>query len=121
MPTPDQVTTWMDGYRQAWNSNDPDDIGRLFAEDALYYTAPFRNPWRGRAAIVDGWLARKDEPGQTQFVWHPVALTGDLAVVQGATTYAEPPATYSNLWLVRLDDAGRCTEFTEWWMQHPSS
>jgi hypothetical protein len=40
--------------------------------------------------------------------------------VQGTATYAKPAATYSNLWLVRLDDAGRCTEFTEWWMQHPS-
>jgi uncharacterized protein (TIGR02246 family) len=121
MPDPDQVTAWMDAYRQAWNSNDSDDIGRLFAEDAHYYTAPFRDPWRGRAAIVAGWLARKDEPGQAQFAWHLVAVTGDLAVVHGTTTYVKPPATYSNLWLVRLDDAGRCTEFTEWWMQHPSS
>ena len=30
-----------------------------------------------------------------------------------------PPHTYSNLWVVRLDAEGRCTEFTEWWMRHP--
>src|SRR6266511_3071990 len=24
------------------------------------------------------------------------------------------------LWVVRLDAEGRCTEFTEWWMQHPT-
>jgi hypothetical protein len=24
---------------------------------------------------------------------------------------------YSNLWVVRLDRDGRCTHFTEWWMQ----
>jgi uncharacterized protein (TIGR02246 family) len=120
VPNPDQISAWITGYRQAWESNDSDDIGRLFADDALYFTAPFRKPWRGRAAIVDGWLGRKDEPGQTQFEWHLVAIADDLAVVQGTATYAKPAATYSNLWLVRLDDAGRCTEFTEWWMQHPS-
>ena len=34
---------------------------------------------------------------------------------------ATPPSTYSNLWVIRLDAEGRCTEFTEWWMQHPDS
>jgi uncharacterized protein (TIGR02246 family) len=111
----------MDAYRQAWNSNDPHDIGGLFAEDARYYTEPFSDPWRGRRAIVNNWLARKDEPGQNQFVWHLLAVTDDVAVVQGTTTYATPPSAYSNLWLIRLDETGRCTEFTEWWMLHPAS
>lgn len=38
----DDLTTWVDGYVRAWASNDPDDIGRLFTDDATYYTAPFR-------------------------------------------------------------------------------
>jgi hypothetical protein len=41
-----------------------------------------------------------------------------LAVVRGETTY--PDETYSNLWLIRLDDKGRCAYFTEWWMLHDS-
>jgi len=121
MPNPEQVTSWIEAYRQAWISNDARDIGELFAEDARYYTEPFSTPWRGRQTIADNWLARKDEPGQTQFTWQLLAVTDDLAVVQGNTTYATPPATYSNLWLIRLDQTGRCTEFTEWWMQHPTS
>ncbi len=35
------------------------------------------------------------------------------------TTY--PDETFSNLWLIRLDDAGRCREFTEWWMTQDDS
>jgi hypothetical protein len=120
MPLESQVTSWIEGYRQAWNSNAPHDIGRLFTEDAVYFTEPFREPWRGRAAIIEKWLARKDRPGQTQFEWQLLATSADLAVVQGTTTYARPPATYSNLWLIRLDSTGACTEFTEWWMRHPS-
>lgn len=120
MPDLEQVTDWMEAYRQAWHSNDPDDIGRLFAEDARYYTEPFSSPWRGRRAIINNWLARKDEPGQTEFAWHPVAITEDLAVVQGTTTYVMRAVTYRNLWLIRLDRTGRCTAFTEWWMQHPA-
>ena len=63
-------------------------------------------------------MDRKDEPGTTNFTWHPVVITGDVAVVQGTTTY--PDEAFSNLWVLRLDADGRCREFTEWWMQHPA-
>ena len=97
----------------------PQDIGQLFSDDAAYYPEPFSAPWRGRQAIVDQWLARKDEPGQTRFTWQPLAITDEVAIIQGQTTYRDPPRTYSNLWVIRLEPSGRCAEFTEWWMEHP--
>jgi type II secretory pathway pseudopilin PulG len=45
----------------------------------------------------------------------------DVAAVQGETVDRTTPQTSSNLWIIRLDAEGRCTEFTEWWMQHPAS
>jgi len=111
------VAGWVEAYVRAWESNDPDDIGGLFAEDARYLTAPWREPWSGREAIVRSWLGRKDDPGQWSFRSEPLAVAGDLGVVQGETTYrSDPPVVYSNLWLIRLDAQRRCTEFTEWWM-----
>jgi uncharacterized protein (TIGR02246 family) len=110
---------WVDGYVRAWNSNDPAVIGALFTEDAAYYTEPHSQPWQGRDEIVRRWLDRKDEPGETEFGWQPLAIGPDVAVVQGETVYRSPPRTYSNLWVIRLDAEGRCTEFTEWWMQQP--
>jgi uncharacterized protein (TIGR02246 family) len=111
------VTRWVDGYVRAWNSNDPDEIGALFTDDAEYYTAPFSPPWRGREEVVAGWLGRKDEPGETTFDWHPVVVTDEVAIIQGTTTY--PDQTYRNLWVIRLEADGRCREFTEWWMEQP--
>ncbi|MET7399196.1 nuclear transport factor 2 family protein [Dactylosporangium sp. NPDC005572] len=110
------VTQWVDGYVRAWNSNDPVDIGDLFAADAAYYTTPFHEPWRGREAIVAGWLAHRDRPGEASFTWFPVIVGPNLSIVQGTTVY--PTETYSNLWLIRLDTVGQCREFTEWWMPH---
>jgi uncharacterized protein (TIGR02246 family) len=118
-PQARRVHAWVESYVRAWNSNDPADIGALFSEDAAYYTEPYSQPWRGRDEIVRQWLDRKDEPGQTQFRWHPLAVTPEVAIVQGETVYHSPPQTYSNLWVIRLDAEGRCTEFTEWWMRHP--
>jgi ketosteroid isomerase-like protein len=112
------VERWVDGYVHAWQSNDPAAIGRLFTDDALYFTAPDRDPWRGRDGIVAGWLERKDEPGQWGFRHEVLAVAGDLGFVRGWTTYANPPTEYSNLWVIRLTPAGQCAEFTEWWMEH---
>jgi ketosteroid isomerase-like protein len=117
MADENDVRTWVDGYLRAWNSNDRADIEALFTEDAEYRTEPYKPPWRGRAAIVKGWLEHRDRPGETRFDWSPVAVTDDVAVLQGTTRY--PTGTFSNLWIVRLTPDGRCREFTEFWMEHP--
>jgi len=107
-------------YKRAWASNDPTDIGDLFTDDAAYFTAPFRESWRGRQAIIAGWLGRKDDPGSYQFSYEVLGATDSLAFVQGRTSYPDlvPPKEYSNLWVLRLTADGRCSEFTEWWMEH---
>lgn len=114
---------WVQRYLRAWASNDPQEIGDLFADDAAYYTAGFmREPWRGREAIVAGWLDRKDEAGTWEFDPEVLGTDGDLAMVRGVTRYLPPdPSTYENLWLIRLGPDGRATEFVEYWMEHPKT
>ncbi|HYI34712.1 MAG TPA: nuclear transport factor 2 family protein [Glaciibacter sp.] len=109
------VEEWVEAYRKAWESNDPDDIRALFTEDAEYRTEPWVEPWRGHEAIVEGWLKHADEPGETTFEWSPLAVTDVVAIIQGTTVY-EGGSTYSNLWVIRLADDGRARAFTEWWM-----
>ena len=111
----DSVSEWVEGYRRAWESNDPDDIRAIFTEDAEYRTDPWLDPWRGHDEIVVNWLERRDEPGTSTFEWSPLAVTDDVAVVQGVTNYKDG-RTYSNLWVIRLEADGRAREFTEWWM-----
>jgi SnoaL-like protein len=113
----DAVTAWVGKYRKAWESNDPADIGGLFTKDAAYFPEPYAKPWLGRDKIVARWLRRRDEAGTTTFEWHPVLVTDEVAIIQATTTY--PKKTFSNLWVVRLDNSGRARQFTEWWMQHP--
>lgn len=113
----EQVQSWVERYRQAWESNDPDEIGGLFTEDATYRTAPFDPPRRGVREIVDGWLEDRDEAGTTTFTWSVLVDSDELVVVEGTTLY--PDRTYSNLFLIALDEDGRCTSFTEWYMKHP--
>lgn len=108
---------WVERYRAAWQSNDPDQIGALFSEDAKYFDKPAANPWVGRDEIVREWLQRKDEPGDTTFTWRLLAVEGGLGVVRAVTDYASSGNVYDNLWEIELDPEGRCSRFVEWFIQ----
>ncbi|MGH2729327.1 MAG: SgcJ/EcaC family oxidoreductase [Actinomycetota bacterium] len=113
---------WVEAYVKAWNTNDPSDIGRLFAPDAVYLTEPYARPWQGREEIVTQWLEAKDEPEDTEFAYELIAATDAIGIVKGNTLYKSTGRKYSNLWEIRLDDHGACKEFVEWWMkQEPSA
>ena len=112
------INRWIEGYKQAWESNSPEDIRALFTEDADYRMEPYSDSWHGHDEIVEGWLKERDEPGAAQFDWAPLAITDELAIVQGTTIYRNGPS-YSNLWVIRLAEDGRAQEFTEWFMEWP--
>jgi len=115
------VEDWVGRYVRAWDTNDPEQIGALFTDDAEYFTAPWREPWRGRQQIVDGWIDRKDESGTWTFESEVVGIDGDRAFVRGFTTYTagdDPdPGPFTNLWLIDLAPDGRASRFVEWWMR----
>lgn len=113
--TRDTVRAWVAAYEKAWTSNDPDDIRALFAPGAQYRYEPFSDPEIDEDAIVASWLSGRDEPGTWTFESEVIAVDGDLGVVEGRTVYSQLGTAYSNLWLVRLDDSGRATSFTEYY------
>ncbi|HEY4225272.1 MAG TPA: nuclear transport factor 2 family protein [Pseudolysinimonas sp.] len=115
------VETWMAGYRRAWDSSNRDDIRALFTADASYRTAPFEEPRVGADAIVEGWVEDRDEPDDYDFTWSLAGIDGDLAFVEGETTYNGSrhgsARRYSNLWVIRFAPDGRASSFTEWYMR----
>ena len=78
----------------------------------------FARPGAGGRRSSTAGSTVKDEPGGWTFEWQPLLETPELAIVTGTTSYRDPPQAYSNLWVLRLAEDGRCLEFTEWWMAH---
>jgi hypothetical protein len=119
------VAAWLDRYSQAWGTYDPDDIGALFSEDAVYFYNPFDEPVRGREAIVASWLEDPDEPGTYEGSYRPLLVAGDQAVARGYSRYLNTNGTvadeYDNLFLLAFDADGRCAEYREWYMQKPDT
>jgi ketosteroid isomerase-like protein len=111
---------WLDRYIEAWRTGDPDQIRQLFTPDARYFYGPYRDPVVGRDAIVADWRREPDAPGSWDAEYAPLAVDGDVAVATGESRYTNG-RTYSNVFVCRFDGAGRCTEFREWFMEHPSN
>jgi uncharacterized protein (TIGR02246 family) len=113
------LQAWIEAYVRAWETNDPQGIGDLFAEDARYYTHPFRDPWTGREAITRHWTEHPDPPGSWKADYRAVAVTGNTGVVRGKTSYFKKDGSieteFANIY--EFDDEGRVTEFTEWFME----
>jgi uncharacterized protein (TIGR02246 family) len=114
---------WLERYRAAWTTDDPQQIGALFTEDATYSPWPFSQPWEGREAIVAKWIERGDSKDPWRFDSELLAVEGDTGVVKGLTTYPahddQPEDAYSNIWVIRLEPDGRARSFAEWWIQRP--
>ena len=114
---------WLHRYVEAWRTYDRDAIGALFSDDATYRYHPQDEPIVGREAIVDDWLENPDENGTYDGNYEPVAIDGDVHVATGWSRYldgpgGEPRDEYCNVYICRFNDAGECTEFTEYWIQN---
>lgn len=121
---------WLDRYVAAWVSYDRDAIGDLFSEDVVYRYHPSDEPTLGRAAVVASWLGEsasddvstRDAPGTYAAAYEPVAIEGDVVVATGTSTYFKAPGgpverVYDNCFVMHFDAAGRCREFTEYYVK----
>ncbi|MGH3127455.1 MAG: YybH family protein [Gaiellaceae bacterium] len=122
------VDRWLARYVAAWHSYDPNEIGDLFAEDAVYRYHPWDEPTpshvRGRDAIVASWLEHKDPPGSWTAEYRPWLVHGDRVVVTGSSRYLAGDGTtveseYSNVFFLDFDGDGRCRAFAEVYMKRP--
>ncbi len=107
---------WIDGYERAWRTPGTASLEDLFASSATYVAAPFDPPLRGRPAIATFWEAERESAEEVfALTSELVAVEGDVGVARVEVRYGDPPArVYRDLWIVTLDDGGRCIAFEEW-------
>lgn len=120
--THEDVASWLKSYVEAWNTYDAAAIGRLFSADAAYHYSPFELPIGTREGIVEWWQEDADVPGTFVADYVPLAVDGNTAVAHGRTRYRDvaggPFVTeFANVFLMRFNEAGECSEFREWYMQ----
>ena len=122
------VQDWLERYSAAWESYDADAIRSLFAPDADYRYHPYdpdSEAVRGADAIASNWLEDRDDAGTYDSHYEPYAVDGDRAVAVGWSRYYTDASKsrlereYRNAYMLAFDDEGRCTLFTEFFMETP--
>jgi hypothetical protein len=130
----DSAQGWLDAYVEAWRTYDPNQIRALFSDDVAYRYHPSDEAIVGADAVAASWLGEtdadgassRDAPGTYDADYAPVAVDGDIVVARGWTSFRQGPGgpverVYDNCFLIRFDDAGRCREFTEFYVRRPSA
>jgi SnoaL-like domain len=106
---------WVELYERAWRSPGTELVSELFARDATYSEAPFREPRRGLDEIERLWEEERDGPDEPfTMAGEIVAVEGDTGVVRVEVSYERPPQLWRDLWVVRFGADGRCVAFEEW-------
>ena len=120
--TPDDVARWLDRYSEAWRTYDPQAIRSLFSADAVLYDHPWEDPIVGPDAIVEDWLADRDEAGTYDSSYEPWAVDGRRAVGVGTSTYRLEGGgvrVFHNAFLLEFDDQDACRSFTDIYLEQP--
>ena len=127
---------WLDAYVEAWKTYDRNQVEALFAEDVTYRYHPFDpedEVLRGRDAVVNGWLepdgnaSTRDAEGTYEARYEVYAVDEERVVAVGTSTYyqdttrGKPDRVYDNVFLIEFDGAGRCRDFTEYFMKEPDA
>jgi ketosteroid isomerase-like protein len=110
------VERWLHSYQAAWRAPGTEGLGAVFTTDATYLHSPYAEPVTGLPAIAAMWEADRAGPDEVfSLSTDIVAVDADAAVVRALVRYGLPVRQeYTDLWVLRFDDRGRCSWFEEW-------
>ena len=112
-------TSWLDAYKRAWETRDPEAAADLFTSDATYHETPFDEPSRGRDGILDYWSNVPRTQEEIEFTYEVLATTDAGGIAHWHSEFtsltSNSAVELDGIFLVKLDGDGLCTEFREWW------
>lgn len=106
---------WVRDYERLWRTPGTTGLTELFTPDATYRTSPWATPIEGLPALAEFWDAERDGPDEPFTMSSEVlAVDGPTAVVRVSVEYRASGGRWRDLWVLELDDDGRCSAFEEW-------
>ena len=119
------VRQWLAAYETAWRTAGTEGLAGIFTDDASYVQSPYQPPVVGLDAIRRMWDEEREGPDEVfTMTTEIVAVDGPTAVVRAEVRYGDPiRQEFRDLWVMCLDDDGRCRWFEEWpyWPGEPNA
>jgi hypothetical protein len=119
------LAEWIAAYERAWRTPGTEVLAELFAPEASYSTSPYETAHVGLDAIAKMWDEERIGPDEAfEMTSEILAVEGDTGVARVTVDYQRAEDAegrlhrqrkeYRDLWIVRLDESGLCTDFEEW-------
>jgi hypothetical protein len=111
--------SWLDSYGHAWENRNPEAATALFAESGTYQVTPFLKPMCGRKAIFEYWseVVRTEE--NIRFGYEILVVKAELNIARWSASFVIVPqglqTKLDGIFLISLDEEGRCKSLQEWW------
>lgn len=114
---------WIREYRSAWVAGDADAAARLYAEDVVYHSHPFRSRYVGRNGVLGYTQAAYDVETSVNPRFGDPVVTGSSAAIEYWTTMREDDrdVTLAGCVILRFCDRGLVTESRECWHLEPGT
>ncbi len=110
----EQVEDWVARYERAWRSPGTAALDGLFADGAVYRASPWAPPLGDAETLRRFWDAGRDSPDEGfRLTSEVVAVDDPVAVVRVHVDY-DDGQRWRDLWVLTLDEDGRCSHFEEW-------
>lgn len=117
--THETFAVWLERYGQSWEARDARAAAELYAEDGTYQVTPFVEPMRGRPAIFAYWSNVAQTEVDIHFGYEVLAVTPEQGIARWWASFVRiPPGLNTKLdgiFVIILDDKGKCTCLREWW------
>lgn len=108
------VQDWLARYEDAWRSPGTAALDAVFDRSITYVPSPWASPIVGVESLRRFWDAARNGPDEGfRMTSEIVAVDGRTAVVRVHVDY-DDGQRWRDLWVLTLDDQGRCERFEEW-------
>lgn len=115
---------WVEAWRRAWPAADPEPLRAVYADDAVFRSASFREPHLGREGALDyARAAFADQDDFTDCWFGEPVVAGDRAAVEYWAVLVENgrEVTIAGVALLRFGPDGRVAAQRDYWALEPGA
>jgi hypothetical protein len=115
----ERFENWVERYKAAWETRDPEVAESIFTEKATYQVTPFREPEMYRKGIRAYWTRVTTDQRNVQFGSEMIAANGNTGVCRWHCDFdlesEQSHVEIDGIFVFELTDDGLCSQFHEWW------
>jgi len=117
--TTEKVEAWLEGYKMAWETLDPDKAAELFTSDATYQEDPYSDPFLGQKGIHEYWTRVTSNQRNVDFSFEVLAVSGNTGIAhwhsEFKTVEPETSIILDGIFVLEFSSDRLCQSLKEWW------